>query len=935
MKIPSQNLNRGRRREAFALVVTLVMLALAAVVIVGLLTSASSERLTARAYDDRYQAEIAAQNGLEAAKKALAGSPDKSIGTPVTETDSFVVARADAGPGKPAYYYLGQAQTGSITYYPLFSSSTDPSTPAVQTQLIKLTNPTNTSYPWPSAVQPPVVPPDSQPGDQGAAQLVLNNKIVRRFPALFGWQAPVSTQWVEVANPMDTASAPKHTLPYTRYSYWIEDLAGYLDGGIVGNGSGAPHVRGNGTNPNDTAMFTVFDPTLASDSGKTPANELVKNRPLLFTTGTVTQLAPPATGTDIASSNIATRFGPDIGGEQNLVPFGYGYPNEGAVKADLKALTAAADVNKIADAISTTLPAFKNRAGGNVFNYEKNIAANIIDYAAPEKAPTTDYNAANGTATYRGIGAYPFVITAYDLNNWVTWGPGGSGFQVTIEVTTYLQLWNPHNVDVTGTLTLHYENVDDLQVNTNSVKYTPPPDLTPPSFTMKPNEYKVVMFPVKTYTFDWGPTPPATAGPTTSQSSIPFPKKTTANTVRVLWNGKLADQPNQKLERPLASVGMRYNQNRNATNAVWRGNAAPPIYPATGGVGDPRLSFYGNRAWTVAAYDTGSAWGGRLQLGRPTVFAEVKPATWPDGGHDSTPGTKATGAATKPDALASQTVTVAADADKWISRLSTLGSLETLAELGNVFDIGQWNYVVPSLNSTTGLPDIPDTAAPDTSLGSGGGYTLAIGRPEFSKFDVNGQRAWQLLDVFGVGTRTLTAGLVNVNTASFEVLRALAAGILHNRDNAVQPASLVTSLFAPTADKPTTMEDGSRSAGGQADLFAEAVVQSRPLLSTSQLQTVTNSLGPFFGNPKQWTDATPPTEWNDPGREELFSKVVNLTTVRSRNFRVFVTGQALDQGGRVTSTVSKVFQVFLTPTRNTATGKLDSQKVQIRYEGTL
>lgn len=924
-----------RQSKGFALVITLVMLALAAVVIVGLLTSASSERLTARSYDDRYQAEIAAQNGLEAAKQALMGSPNRSTGTPVTETDNFVVVRADAGPGKPAYYYLGQAKTGAITYYPLFSSSADPTKPAIQTEIINLATPANASFPWAPAVQPPVVPPDSQPGDAGAAQLVSNSKIIRRFPALYAWQPPASTQWVEVTNPSDLAVVPSHTLPYSRYAYWMEDLAGYLDAGAVGNGAGAPHTRANGTNPNEIAMFTVFDATLASDSGKTPAAALVKNRPLLFTSGTAKQLSAPATATDLASPNIATRLGPDIGGEQNLIPFGYGYLNEGSLKADLNALIPAADVNKIAGAIATALPAFKNRAGGNTFDYALNIAANIIDYTNPGNAPTTDYNAASGTATYRGIGAFPFVISAYDLNNWISWGPGGSGYQVTVEVTTYLQLWNPHNVDANGSLTVHYENVDDLQVNTNSVKYTPPPDLTTPGFSMKPNEYKVIVFPAKRYTFDWGPTPPATAGPQTSQSSIPFPKKTTANTVRVFWNNKFADHPNQNLERPVASVGMRYNPNSNATNAVWRGNAAPPIYPATGAVGDPRISFYGNRAWTVAAYDTGSTWGGRLQLGRPTVFAEVQPTTWVDGGHDSTLGTKATGAATKPDALAAQTKTVPADDDKWVSRLRASGSLESVGELGNIFDVGQWNYPVPSTNSNTGLPDIPDTAAADTSLGSGGGYTLAIGRPEFSKFDVNGQRAWQLLDVFGLGTRTLTAGLVNVNTASFEALRALAVGILHNRDNAIQPASVFTNLYPPTAAQPTSMEDASRAGGGQADLFAEAVVKSRPLLSTAQLQTITNSLGPFFGNPKQWKDATAPTEWNDAGREELFSKLLNLTTVRSRNFRVFVTGEALDRTGRVVSTVSKVYQVFLTPSRNPTTGALDSQKIQIRYEGSL
>ena len=47
-------------------------------------------------------------------------------------------------------------------------------------------------------------------------------------------------------------------------------------------------------------------------------------------------------------------------------------------------------------------------------------------------------------------------------------------------------------------------------------------------------------------------------------------------------------------------------------------------------------------------------------------------------------------------------------------------------------------------------------------------------------FDQNGMRAWQLLDVFSAKTAntnfTNTAGLVNINTASRDVLRSLAAG---------------------------------------------------------------------------------------------------------------------------------------------------------------
>jgi len=302
--------------------------------------------------------------------------------------------------------------------------------------------------------------------------------------------------------------------------------------------------------------------------------------------------------------------------------------------------------------------------------------------------------------------------------------------------------------------------------------------------------------------------------------------------------------------------------------------------------------------------------------------------SWPDSGHNfSNIGIQPSGPGQTPtDIMASPTPTPDPDT-KSISRLSTStsGNLASITELGNVFDPAQLTYTVT--NPGGALPDIPSSA--NLSSAGGGGHTLAIGRPEFSIFDRNGTRAWQLLDVFsangGTNITTSTAGLVNLNTASRDVLRSLAAGVLQNRDTAIQPASLQNSLYPPTVSS-------------QADLFADAVINSRPLLSTSALSAMRDSQSrPFFGNPNQYNGSTqtPPTEWNDTGREELFSKIYNLATTRSRNFRVFVTGQSLDKNGRVLSTVTKVYHVFVKPNRDSSTGAIQSQQVQIKYEGSM
>ena len=105
-----------------------MMLVLAAVLVVGLLTSASTDRATTASYDYRLQALFAAQTGLEAAKGALTHDGN---GNALTQDDTFAVVRA-ADPAQlpstaakedtvPHYYFIAHYQTGNqVSYYPLF-----------------------------------------------------------------------------------------------------------------------------------------------------------------------------------------------------------------------------------------------------------------------------------------------------------------------------------------------------------------------------------------------------------------------------------------------------------------------------------------------------------------------------------------------------------------------------------------------------------------------------------------------------------------------------------------------------------------------------------------------------------------------------------------------------------------------------------------------
>jgi Tfp pilus assembly protein FimT len=463
-------------RRGFALVVTLVMVALMAVIAVGVFTSVSVERATAASYNNRYQAELAVQNGLQAAAKTLAATPTGT--SSITGTDTFLVVRADgpsdANGNKAAYYYLSQPSTGSsptITYYPLFSASTDPSTPTSQTATIDLTTP------FAPAVPTPAPPANSAASDSTSA---WNAAGTQRLPTLYPWGQPSpspsgpSVKWVEMRDPQNASG------PYTRYAYWAEDLDGYLDASHVG---GQP--RTTGTNPQEIAMFTVFNPNLQSDDSSTAATTLINSRPLLFTVPTVQQIA--ATTPDLAGPNLAVRLGIDTA-EQNLVPLGYGYGSGGQPKTPLNPISQFKNGKnagkKFATPISNAMPNFANRtattSGGKghagTVNYLNNLASNLIDYVAPLDAPTEFKADVTKPPSSRGIGAYPFVASVYDLNNWVYTYLSGSTYKVVVEVTTYIQLWNPHNIAVRGALSIHYQNSDQVNVNGNLYPLSSPPD---------------------------------------------------------------------------------------------------------------------------------------------------------------------------------------------------------------------------------------------------------------------------------------------------------------------------------------------------------------------------------------------------------------------------------------------------------------------------
>jgi hypothetical protein len=192
-------------------------------------------------------------------------------------------------------------------------------------------------------------------------------------------------------------------------------------------------------------------------------------------------------------------------GEQNLVPLGYGYLTEGQSKYAVNPVSQLRpngnSISPFAAQIGNTMPNFQNRTlaaqpgghghSGHTQNYLNNLTVNLLDYAFPLDAPTAFMPQGNPNAppASRGIGAYPFVVSIYDLNNWVGTVNSGTSYLVAIETTTYVQLWNPHNYPpdgINGALTVQYNNSDQVLVNGTTETLSSPPDATV-IFTANPN----------------------------------------------------------------------------------------------------------------------------------------------------------------------------------------------------------------------------------------------------------------------------------------------------------------------------------------------------------------------------------------------------------------------------------------------------------------
>ncbi|MFC7338498.1 hypothetical protein ACFQY0_14985 [Haloferula chungangensis] len=361
---------------------------------------------------------------------------------------------------------------------------------------------------------------------------------------------------------------------------------------------------------------------------------------------------------------------------------------------------------------------------------------------------------------------------------------------------------------------------------------------------------------------------------------------------------------------------------------------------------------------------------------KPKVYGRAMPSEWPDGGHNSAFGRVPTAIRVGGDEGDQR---IDPDDPQWLSglvdplreeapmRISNLGVFYSACEMGRAYDPLMWEPSYESRTDTLKLqgglmpsgqgswPSVEVEAA--SSADHGGGNTLRIGRAEHPKFKVpgeedgadllGGQHAAHLLDLFHVGIPKssekderegdfrMIDGQVNINTASVTAIRALVMGNLKQDPDLSRQVSKSHSTNDLMAPPTTNIELGTPARDRAGDLIAEAILRGRPFASAAELASIENEDGEkIFGN-RELYEYKDMIEWSDSAAEELYARIYESSTFRSRNFRVWVVGQAivpLPKGSSATPVVlaesRKVFNLFADPGERSKDGEINGEKYE-------
>ncbi len=501
---------------------------------------------------------------------------------------------------------------------------------------------------------------------------------------------------------------------------------------------------------------------------------------------------------------------------------------------------------------------------------------------------------------------------------------------------------------------------------------------------LAPNQYQFYRAATINYTMDVGPSSQ------TLQNTFEIYEELGSSGISLMWNDREVDRSDKlvrgnssptnpeleyitnfkkqsgKANIPGHSYGV-YNTTNNYKNnmgdsrqALYLRGAAYPLsdnsYP--GNVSPNRRNIR-----NVTIYKNASA------SAQANVYGRVMPSEWPDGGHDTDVSGLPLNAPPVDDYDPANTTTYPpvknAREGEAPTFISNRGRFYSATELGRIYDplmfTPTFDNSSDSASLLTGRMPAGRVAWPSVEVASpadiyyGGGNTLRIGRPEHPQFDqpvkhapadMPGKNAARLLDLFHAGksrSETLAdrvgplvriEGHINLNTASTDAIRAMAGGLLVSDPRLVKRTSdnHSSSTFAPPV---SSLEVSALSQSKEADLLAEAIIRGRPFASPSEIASALSADGKLvFGNRDLLPDGNK-IQWSDSAAEEVFARVYESSTVRSRNFRVWVIGQSVaptattNTSPEVLAEVRKSFTVFADPGARKSDGSIDPTKFRL------
>lgn len=980
--------SRDRAHAAgFTLPSVIIVAAALLILAVGMLSVIGIERKTARSFADAKRAELAARAGLEDFRAILRKETAKDdylvIGSPSPNvpTDSKLEA--------PSQLFVVRGEGGgssvSYRYVPLFSSnSLPPNTSnklqAPEIEKVEIGNdatkpdpdftPIN-ALPWQEAPRVRWIPVQDEKGETVARYAYWVEDLQGKVDA-------------KTAGSQDLVSQPRNAWPFpasginpeppSETELKLDQIAVHvLD-------PKAPEVENGGL----TRKVVDGRPLMLSPESVPAATGY--GAP--FARDDLGMLKDPvAAALERSASGVIQPYK-----ELATVPYAQGISAQvaGRPKLNLNKLLEEprpGAIDEFASWIKTGLPDFESRKGGFPDDYLKTLAANAFDYADSDSEPSL------ATGSYRGLDGFPLVSEFLMNVHWDDVKRENNRTYVIFTVGTFVELWNMTDQPVRGMGQVSLETKFDFQVGpipeVSFVELATDRDVANPVATeeegyvwhqpfevdLQPNQYRVYPSRIQ-YKIDVGPASLFVQSPITVYSN----QADGETGYRFRWNGKMVDQSRGNMYKWGGSI--YYPDDTKSKGRQFVRATVPGHSHATGptnsgpfqnNMGDPRMTFYLGTRQSPNEYPNNYSphrrnvrWENIYKgdgATKPKVYGRVLPSEWPDGGHDSPHGTRPALPAddqrvdpADPSFLSGAPTPVREEAPM---RLSNKGRFYSATELGRVYDPVMWQPTYTKIADTNSIRagTLPSSQSswPDVNVSSpasqnyGGGNTLRIGRAEHPAFVQPGKHAALLLDLFQAGEGSSNdpeelqgnlvdmRGTVNLNTATADTIRALAAGMLKQDPLLSQVPNGNHQTTTLMAAPPSRLELGAPTNAKIADKVAEAILRSRPFATSGDIAAAEYAEDkPVFGNREMYPEGKK-IQWTDSAAEEVFARVYEASTLRSRNFRIWVIGQAVytpPQGsGRpveVLSEAKKVFTVFADPGERKADGTIDPNSYRPR-----